>query len=173
MGQTFHNPSVSLNKTPMKGFGSSNVPLRQKKPIKFEICGLFGSSKQIEWFFGSWFGNQHSVLAQTVHSSSVSPSKTPVRVFRSRSVPFRQKKPIKCEIYSIFSSSKEIDQLWGVWFGNQHSVWSQLLHSPSELPAKTPMKVFRSINILFRKKKPLKFEICTLFSSSKQIDQFL
>ena len=81
LAPTFHSPSVSLNKTAGKVFGSSNLPFRKKKPLKFEICTLFGSLKQIHHFLGGWFGKEHSLLAETLSSPSVSLNKTLGKVF--------------------------------------------------------------------------------------------
>ena len=72
MAQTFHDTSVSQNKTPVKIFASSNLPFWQNKPIKFGIWTLLARSKEIGQFWGGWFGKQHSVLAQTSQSPSVS-----------------------------------------------------------------------------------------------------
>ena len=49
--QTFHNPSVSQNETPVRSFASGNLPFIQKKPIKFEIWTLLACSKEIDLFF--------------------------------------------------------------------------------------------------------------------------
>ena len=112
-------------------FGSANLPLRQKKAINYGICSLLGSLKQIDQFLVGWFGKLLSVLAQTFHDTSVSQKKTPVKIFASGNLPFRQNKPIKFEIWTLLACSKEISQFWGGWFGKQHSVLTQTFQSPS------------------------------------------
>ena len=99
--QTFQSPSVSLNKTPVKVFGWSHLPFRQKKATKYEIWTLFSTSKQIDQFLEGWFGKQHSVFAQTFQSSSVSLNKTPVKVFGWSHLPFRQKKQSNMKFWSF------------------------------------------------------------------------
>ena len=151
--QTFQSPSVSLNKTPVKVFGWSHLPLRQKKATKYEIWTLFGTSKQIDQFLEGWFGKQHSVFAQTFQSSSVSLNKTPVKVFGWSHLPFRQKKATKYEIWTLFTCSKQTGQFWGAWFGKQHSVLAQAFQSSLVSLNKTPVKLFGWSHLPVRQKK--------------------
>ena len=51
--QTFHGPSVSQNSTLVKVYVSSNLSLRQNKPIKFVNLTLLASWKEIHQFFGT------------------------------------------------------------------------------------------------------------------------
>ena len=94
--------------------------LDKRRPIKFQLCCLFGSSKQIDQFLGGWFGKEHSVLAQTFESPSVSLNKTHGKVFGSGNAPFRQKKPLNSEICTPFPCSKQIGQ---VFFGGVRLIW--------------------------------------------------
>ena len=78
--QIVHGASVSRNKILAKIFGTSNLPFWQRKAMKYEIWTLFACWKEIEQFLLCWFGKQNSVLAQSLHASSVSQNKTPVKV---------------------------------------------------------------------------------------------
>ena len=101
--QTFHGPSVSQNETTAKVFCSRNLSFRQNKPIKFENSSLVACWKEIHQFLGGWFGNHSSVFAQTFHGSSVSQNQTPMKFFGSSNLPFRQNKPVKVEILTLFT----------------------------------------------------------------------
>ena len=49
--QTFHGPSVSQVSSPTTVFGWTNVPFRQKKPIKFEFSTLLARFNEIGRIF--------------------------------------------------------------------------------------------------------------------------
>ena len=72
-------------------FGSLNLPSDKRKPIKFEICSLFGSWKQINQFLVGWFESLLAGLAQTFHDPSVSQNETPLKVFWLSQFTFQRK----------------------------------------------------------------------------------
>ena len=156
----------------MKRFLSSNIPFRQSDPIKFEIWTLSGCSKQIDQFLRGLFGKQDSVLAQTLHGSSVSQNETRGKVFWFRQFTFLRKESNKIWNLDSFRILGTIYQFFLDLFGKQNSILAQALHGSSVSQNKTPVNLFGWGNLLFREKKAIKSEIWTLFAHWKQIDQF-
>ena len=74
---------------------------------------------------------QDSVLAESLHGLSVPQNKTPVKVFGSGSLLFRQKKAIKYKIWTLFRLVETNDKFFLSIFGKQDSVLLQALHGPS------------------------------------------
>ena len=64
------------------------------------------------------------------------------RVFGSANLPFRQKKAIKFEIWTLFTCLKEIYQFLGGWFGKLLSGLAQTFQDPLVSQNETPVKVF-------------------------------
>ena len=127
-----HSTTLQCQKMKLlwRNFGSANLPFREKKTIKFEIWTLFASSKEIYQFWGGSFGKLLSLFANTFHNPSVSQKKNYCQKLCFRQLTFQIKTPIKSQIWTLFTHSKEIAQFWGGWFGKQHSVLAQCLHGP-------------------------------------------
>ena len=89
LAQTFQDPLVSQNETPVKVFWLSIFTFQTKESNK--IWTLFACLKEIYQFWGGWFGKLLSVLANTFRNPSVSQKKTPVGSFTSGCFPFKQK----------------------------------------------------------------------------------
>ena len=133
---------MSQNKSPVKVFGWRNLPFTQKRAIKYESWTAFACWKQIEQAFLDWFGKQDSVLAQTFHGPSVSQHKTPVKVFGWRNLPFRQKRAITFEVWTLFAHSKQIDYFFGlIWkAGCRIQFWPKLSIALQCHKIKVPLK---------------------------------
>ena len=168
--------AIQCHKTKLlqRFFGSSNLPFRQKKAIQYKIWSLSGSSKQIDIFCGGWFGKQHSGFSPNLPKPFSATKQNSCKDFLVQAIYLSDKRNqynIKFEAFS--AARNKLTNIGGAWFGKQHSVLAPTFHSPSVSLNKTAGKVFGSSNLPFRKKKPLKFEICTLFGSLKQIHHFL
>ena len=83
----------------------------------------------------------------------VSQIKSLLKSFASCNLPFRKNKPTKFQIWTLFVSSKQIDQFLGVWFGKHHSVLAQCLHDPLVSQNETPVKVFWFSQLEFQTKE--------------------
>ena len=116
-------------------FGSLNLPSDKRKPIKFEICSLFGSWNKLTNFW--WTALESSLQVLPKHSTTLQCHKMKLlwRFFGPGNLPFREKEAIKFEIWTLFACSKEIYQFWG-WGGGGGAdlesccqVWPR--HSPT------------------------------------------
>ena len=122
-------------------FGSVNLPSDKRKPIKFEICSLFGSWNKLTNFW--WAALESSLQVSPKHSTTLQCHKMKLlwSFFATANLPFRLKKAIKFEIWNPFACSREIYQFFGVLFGNLLSGLAQEFHDPSVSQHDTPMKV--------------------------------
>ena len=71
------------------------LPFQTKNPIKFEIWTLLACSKEIDQFWGGWFGKLLSGFAQTFHDPSVSKNETLLKVFWLSQFTFQRKESNK------------------------------------------------------------------------------
>ena len=110
----------------MKRFLSSNIPFRQSDPIKFEIWTLSGCSKQIDQFLRGLFGKQDSVLAQTLHGSSVSQNETPGKVFWFRQFTFLRKESNKIWNLDSFRMLGTTYQFFWAYLESKTQFWPKL-----------------------------------------------
>ena len=137
-----------------RSFRSSNLCFWQKKAVEYEIWTLFARWKEIDQFLEGLFGKQHSVLSQSLHGSSVSQNKTPVKVFWFKQFSFHTKSRNKIWNLGTFlllerNWSNFFFRGWGWgggglvnWFEKQDSVFFHTFHGPSVSQKKTPVKVF-------------------------------
>ena len=134
-------------------FGSVNLPSDKRKPIKFEICSLFGSWNKLTNFW--WAALESSLQVSPKHSTTLQCHKMKLlwSFFATANLPFRQKKAIKFEISNPFACSKEIYQFFGVLFGKLLSGLAQKFHDPSVSQHDTPMKVFWLSQFTFQGKE--------------------
>ena len=172
--QTIHGPSVSQNQTAVKVFFVQAICLLDKtNQHNLKIIPLSHAGKKFTDFLGSWFENHDSVFAQTCHGHSVSQDETPLKIFGSGNLSFRQNKPIKFENLILLACSKEIQQFVLGWCRNNDSVSAKSFHDPILSQNETPVKFFGSSNLPFQQKKPIKFEISNPFTCWKKTHQFV
>ena len=134
-------------------FGSVNLPSDKRKPIKFEICSLFGSWNKLTNFW--WTALESSLQVSPKHSTTLQCHKMKLlwSFFATANLPFRQKKAIKFEIWNPFACSKEIYQFFGVLFVKLLSGLAQKFHDPSVSQHDTPIKVFWLSQFTFQGKE--------------------
>ena len=172
--QTIHGPSVSQNQTAVKVFFVQAICLLDKtNQHNLKIIPLSHAGKKFTDFLGSWFENHDSVFAQTCHGHSVSQDETPLKIFGSGNLSFRQNKPIKFENLILLACSKEIQQFVLGWCRNNDSVSAKSFHDPLLSQNETPVKFFGSSNLPFQQKKSIKFEISNPFTCWKKTHQFV
>ena len=70
------------------------------------------SSIKLPQFFQGWIGNQESVFPQNFHGPSVSQHETPVTAFGWTNVPFRQKNPVKFEIFTSWLARMKLKEFF-------------------------------------------------------------
>ena len=157
--QTFHGPSVSEDENYVKVFGSTNLLFTKNKLINPEILTLRPTQKKFTNFFWDWIGSHDSVLPQTFDSPSVSGYETPFKVSGWTNFSFRKTKVITFQISTFLPILNKFSLPWGAWIGNQDSVLPQTFHSPAVSGQETPVKVWGSRSLPFRKTKPITFKI--------------
>ena len=138
---------------------------------------LVGYWKEIlQFLFGwgwTWSRKQYSYLAQTFHGSSMWQNETPVKLFESRNLPFRQNKPIKCEILHHFWPFKiNWSNFWGADLGSRFQISPKLCMILQCHKITLLWRSFCSDNLLFRQKE-IKSVIWTLFTCLERIDKVL
>ena len=155
--------------------------------------GHFSSARKelINFFFffvgrgGGWRGGglwwtdlKSRILFSSILSMALQCHKIKLlsRFFGLSNLPFRLNKEIKSQIWTLFARSKEIDQFF---FGGGAYMESSIQCYPKVCMVLQCHKIkllwwfFGSTNFLFVQKKVIKCEIWTLFTRSKEIDQFL
>ena len=159
---------MPVQDAPVKFLGSTNLPCRKNKPIKFQISTFYPNRKKFPNFLGCLIANHDWVLPQTFHSPSVSGQETPVKFWGSTNLPFGKNKPIKFEILTFSPARNKLTKFLGGWIGNHDAVLPQTFHKPLVLLEKTPVKDFGWSNLLFTQNKSTKFEILTLWPARKK-----
>ena len=166
-----------------RSFRSSNLCFWQKKAVEYEIWTLFARWKEIDQFLEGLFGKQHSVLSQSLHGSSVSQNKTPVKVFWFKQFSFHTKSRNKIWNLGTFlllerNWSNFFFRGWG-WGGGWWTDLKSKIQFSSILSMalqchkrKLLSRFFGLSNLPFRLNKEIKSQIWTLFARSKEIDQF-
>ena len=140
-------------------FGSGNLLFRAKKARKFKIWTLFARSKKIQHFLGGLFWKHNSILDQTLHGPSVSHNRAPVKVFWFKQFTFQRIE--RNEIWNLDPFSP-LERNWPIFFFFGFICKAGFSFGPNFpwpflLQNKTPVKVFGWRNLLFRKKKAIKY----------------
>ena len=163
-----------------RSFRSSNLCFWQKKAVEYEIWTLLARWKEIDQFLEGLFGKQHSVLSQSLHGSSVSQNKTPVKVFWFKQFSFHTKSRNKIWNLGTFLL---LERNWSIFFFRGWGGWWTDLKSRIQFSSilsmalqchkrKLLLRFFGLSNLPFRLNKEIKSQIWTLFARSKEIDQF-
>ena len=100
-----------------------------------------------------------SVFLQILHHSSMSRKITSLYLFSSKNIYFAQKEPIKMKIFEIFDCSGQFLSNSLCQFWNEESIPLQIFY---------PSYFFRSNNIYFAQKKPIKIKILETYECSGQ-----
>ena len=166
-----------------RSFRSSNLCFWQKKAVEYEIWTLFARWKEIDQFLEGLFRKQHSVLSQSLHGSSVSQNKTPVKVFWFKQFSFHTKSRNKIwnlgtflleRNWSNFFFGGGVGEGGGWWTDLKSKIqFSSILSMALQCHKRKLMSRFFGLsNLPFRLNKEIKSQIWTLFVRSKEIDQF-
>ena len=142
LANTFCNPSVSQKKTPVRSFRSGCLTFKQKTQSNLKFGPYWHAPKKLTNFGVADL--ESSIQFWPKHSTTLQCDKMKLlwRVFGSANLPFRQKKAIKFEVWTLFACSKEIDQFLGGWFGKLLSGLAQTFQDPLVSQNETPVKVF-------------------------------
>ena len=152
LANTFRNPSVSQKKTPVGSFTSGCFPFKQKTQSNLKFGPYWHAPKKLTNFGVADLESCFQVSLK--HSTTLQCQKMKLfsRFFGSANLPFREKKAIKFEIWTLFTCSKEIYHILGGWFGKLLSVLANTFHNPSVSQNKFAVRTFPSGNLTFRQK---------------------
>ena len=112
------------------------------------------------------FWNNKSIPLQILYPSSVSWNITPLYFFSANNIYFAQKEPIKMKIFETFERSGQNLSNFSCQFWNDKSIPLQILHPSSVSWEIVPVYFYRSKNIYFAQKGPIKVKVLR-FSSAQ------
>ena len=153
LAQTFQDPLVSQNETPVKVFWLSIFTFQTKESNKiWNLDPLRLLERNLPILGGLIWKAAFSFGQHIPQPFSVTKKNSCGKLY-FRLLPFQTKNPIKFEIWTLLACSKEIDQFWGGWFGKLLSGFAQTFHDPSVSKNETLLKVFWLSQFTFQRKE--------------------